>query len=108
VTDFYDPSAGLEVWIIGFFNLFVTAPFNMGYKAAQDDDFQSRFAIEAFIQTQMLRILEYIRSINDYRIKQSFQLRYIMTIRPGDYQREGNASAVYEEVTFAPHFFPDP
>jgi len=73
------------------------------------NDFQRWLAAISGIQTQMLGATLGRRLALDHDGRQHcVELRNIMPIRSGHDERQGDATAVDQQVTLAPIFFPDP
>ena len=80
MADLNNPSASLFVWLFGSFGLLLPPAPNMRDKATQDYDFECRLASIAVIKAKMLGSFENVRTFDDDRIKQDFELGNIMTI----------------------------
>lgn len=72
------------------------------------NDIQRRLATISGIQTQMFgaALGRYLALDHDGG-QDSVELRNIMPVRPGHDERQGDATAVDQQVTLAPIFFPD-
>ena len=108
MADLYDPApsllAGLS--LLGFY--FLRATGHMGNVAVCLDDAQRRSASIPSIQAQMLGSAVCGRLALDHDgVQDGIQLRDVITIRSGHDERQGDATAVDQQVTFAPIFFPD-
>ena len=72
------------------------------------NDLQRRLAAISGIQTQMLgATLEGHLALDHDGRQDCVELRNIMPVRPGHDERQGDATAVDQQVTLAPIFFPD-
>lgn len=72
------------------------------------DDLQRRLAAISGIQTQMFgaTLSRHLALDHDGR-QDRVELRNIMPVRPCHDERQGDATAVDQQVTLAPFFFPD-
>ena len=108
MADLDNPTPGFltRMALLGFF--FLSATGHMSNIAVTLDDLQRRLATISGIQAQMFgtTILRHLALDHDAR-QNGVQLRYIMPIRPGHDERQGDATAVDQQVTLAPIFFPD-
>ena len=109
MTNFYNPAAGT---IAGdsFFRLdfLATAP-DMGDIIPFDYALVCRFAVIAFVGAEMLKLVCcWLWSLHDNAIQDGFQLCYIMSIRPGDDDRQRDAMLFHQQMAFASFFFPGP
>ena len=50
----------------------------------------------------------WLGSRNDHRVENRDELRHIMSIRPGDDERDRDATGVHQQHALAPIFSPDP
>ena len=68
-----------------------------------------RFTIVAFVATKVLRLICCrLWSFNDNVIQDGLQLSYILPIRPGDDERERDATLFYPHMAFVSLFSPCP
>ena len=92
MTNFYNPStctvAGNDSFRLDFL---ATMP-DMGNIIPVDNALVCRFAVIAFIGAEMLKLVCcWLWSLHDNAIQDGFQLSYIMSIRPGDDDRQRDA-----------------
>jgi len=109
MANFYNPSA-CTVTRNGFFRLdfLATAP-NMRDIIPVDYALMCRFTVIAFVGAKMLKIVCcWLWSLNNNVIQHVFQLSYIMSIRPGDDDRQRDAILFHQQMAFASFFSPGP
>ena len=108
MADLDDPSpcflTGMA--LLGF--LFLRATGHMSNVAVTFDDLQRWLATVSGIQAQMFgtTISGHLALDHDAR-QNGVELRDIMPVRPGHDERQGDTTAVDQQVTLAPIFFPD-
>ena len=109
MANLYDPTTS-AVAGNGFFRLdfFAAAP-DVRDIAPVDYALACRFAIIAFVGAKMMGLIRCrLWSFNDNIIQDDFQLSYIVPIRPGDDDRERDATLFHQQMAFASFFFPYP
>ena len=108
MADFHDPATGLLAWMALFGPFLLRAADHMGNVAVAVDDLQRRLASISGIQAQMLgaTLRRHLALDHDGR-QDGVELRDIMPVRPGHDERQGDATAVDQQVTLASIFSPD-
>ena len=108
MADLNNPTPGFlsGVLLLGLFLLGATG--HMRNVAVALDDIQRWLAAISGIQTQMLgaALGRHLALDHDGR-QDCVELRDIMAVRSGHDERQGDATAVDQQVTLAPIFFPD-
>ena len=109
MTNFYDPAAG-TVTGDSFFRLdFLAAAPDMRDIIPVNYALVGRFTVIAFVGAKVLRLACFrLWSFNDNAIQDDFQLSYVMSIRPGDDDRERDAMLFHQQMAFASFFSPGP
>jgi len=109
MTNFYNPST-CTVTGNDFFRLdfLATAP-DMRDIIPVDYALVCRFTVIAFVGAEMLKLVCcWLWSLNDNAIQYGFQLSYIVPIRPGDDDRQRDATLFHQQMAFASFFSPGP
>ena len=108
MADLHNPTSGFlpGMPLLGFFLLGATG--HMRNVVVALDDIQRRLAAISGIQTQMFgaALGRYVALDHDGG-QDGVELRNIMPVRSGHDERQGDATAVDQQVTLAPIFFPD-
>jgi hypothetical protein len=109
MANFYDPSA-CTVAGNGFFRLnFLAAAPDVRDIFPVDYALVCRLTVIAFVGAKVLKLVcVRLWSFNDNVIQDDFQLSYIMPIRPGDDDRERDATLFHQQMAFASFFSPGP
>lgn len=108
MADLNNPTPGflIRMRLLGFFLLGATG--HMRNVVVALDDIQRRLAAISGIQTQVFgaALGRYLALDHDGG-QDSVELRNIMPVRSGHDERQGDATAVDQQVTLAPIFSPD-
>ena len=108
MADLNNPSPGLLVGVPSLGTLFLRATDHMRNVTVVLDDLQRRLAAISGIQAQMLgAALSRHLALDHDGGQDRVELRDIMPVRSGHDERQGDATAVDQQVTLAPIFFPD-
>src|ERR1700741_919253 len=92
--------------LLGF--LLLGATSHMRNEAMAPNDLQRWLASISSVQTQMLgATLNRHLALDHDGGQDCVELRNVMPVRSGHDERQGDATAVDQKVTFAPIFFPD-
>lgn len=108
MADLNNPTSGFlsGMPLLGFFLLRATG--HMRNVAMALNDLQRRLAAISGIQTQMFgATLSRHLALDHYGRQDCVELRNVMPVRSGHDERQGDATAVDQQVTLAPIFFPD-
>ena len=108
MADLHNPTPGFlsAVPLLGFFLLGATG--HMRNVVVTFDDIQRGLAAISGIQAQMLgAALGWHLALDHDRGQYCVELRNIMPVRSGHDERQGDATAVDQQVTLAPIFSPD-
>ena len=109
MADLNHPAACLLGRIAPLGVSFLAATDNMRNVAVRLDDLQGATAAIAGIGTQVLVATNARRLALDHDgLQHCVELRDVMLIRPGHDERQRDATAVHQQMTLAPLFFPDP
>ena len=108
MADLNDPAPGFLAGmpLLGF--LLLRATDHMGNVAVALDDLQCWLSTISGIQAKMLgsAFIRHLALDHDGR-QDGIELRDVMPVRSGHDERQGDATAVDQQVTLAPIFFPD-
>ena len=108
VADLHDPAPGFLPGMALLGSLFLFAADHMRNVTVALDGLQRRLATVPGIQAQMLGAALGRNFALDHDGRQhGIELRDVMPIRSGHDERQGDATAVDQQVTLAPIFFPD-
>ncbi len=112
MTHLDNPASCSIFWVMRFFRFFFSPGSYMGNVAMSTDDLLSRFTRISGIGAQVgmdlsLCCLDGIDR-NHAGIQDGFKLADIVTVRPGDDERQRDPTLVYQQMPLAPLFFPDP
>ena len=107
MADFNDPAFCTIFWIMRFFRFFFPAGADMGNVPMSTNDLFSRLSGVSGIGTQVGLDLFMWFSKDDTRIQDRLKLADIVTIRPGNDERQRDSMLVYQQMPLAPFFFPD-
>ena len=109
MADLNNPTSGFLSGIPLLGPLLLDATGHMRNVVMALNDLQRRLAAISGIQTQMFRgsLSRHLALDHDGR-QHCVELRNIMPIRSGHDERQGDATAVDQQVTLAPIFSPDP
>lgn len=108
MADLNNPTPGFlsRMQLLGL--LLLRATGNMRNVAMVLNDLQRRLAAISGIQTQMFgATLDRHLALDHDGGQDCVELRNVMPVRPGHDERQGDATAVDQQVTLAPIFFPD-
>ena len=108
MADLNDPTSRFlpRMALLGLFLLCPTG--HMRNVAMALDDLQRRLAAISGIQAQMLgATLGRYLTLDHNGGQDGVELRNVMAVRSGHDERQGDATAVHQQVTLAPIFFPD-
>ena len=108
MADLNNPTSGLLSGMPLLGLLLLCATGHMRNVAMALNDLQRRLAAISGIQTQMLgaTLSRHLALDHDGR-QDCVELRNVMPVRSGHDERQGDATAVDQQVTLAPIFFPD-
>ena len=109
VADLDNPAPGLlrRISLLGL--RLRAATHDVRDVAMRLDDLQRRSAPIARVGAQVLAASNARRLALDHDgLKHHVDLRHVMLIRPGHDERQRDATAVHQQVSLAPLFFPDP
>ena len=108
VADLDHPTPGLLGWITPLGISLRAATDYMGDVAMRLDDLKRSFAPVARIGAQVLAAPSSGRLTLDHDgLEHRIELRDVMLIGSGHGERQGDATAVHQQVSLAPLFFPD-
>jgi len=108
MADLNNPTSGFLSGMPLLCLLLLRAAGHMRNVAMVLNDLQRRLAAISGIKTQMLGAPLSGRLALDHDGRQNcIELRNVMPVRSGHDERQGDATAVYQQVTLAPIFFPD-
>jgi len=108
MADLHDPATGFLARVALRGPVLLRAAEHMGNVAVALDDLQRRLATISGIQTQMLGATLGRNLALDHDGRQDgVELRDIMPVRSGHDERQGDATAVDQQVTLASIFSPD-
>jgi len=108
MADLNNPTSGFLSGMLLLCLLLLRAAGHMRNVAMALNDLQRGLAAISGIQTQMLgaTLGRYLALDHDGR-QDCVELRNVMPVRSGHDERQGDATAVDQQVTLAPIFFPD-
>ena len=108
MTDLNNPTSGFLSGMALLGLLLLGATGHMRNVVMAFNDLQRRLAAISGIQTQMLgATLSRHLALDHNGGQDCVELRNVMPVRPGHDERQGDATAVDQQVTLAPIFFPD-
>ena len=108
MADLHNPASGFLAGMPLLCRLLLRATDHMRNVAVVLDDLQRRLATISGVQAQMLGATLSRRLALDHDGGQDgVELRHIMPVRSGHDERQGDATAVDQQVTLAAIFFPD-
>ena len=109
MTNFYNPSTCTVAGNDSFRLDFLAAAPDVGDIIPVDYALVCRFAVIAFVGAKMLKLVCcWLWSLHDNAVQYVFQLSYIMSIRPGDDDRQRDAMLFHQQMAFASFFSPGP
>ena len=107
MTDLHNPAPRFLSGVALLGIVLVGAARHMRNVVMAIDDIERRVATIAGIQAQMLGAAPGRHFALDHDGRQNLvQLRHVMPVRPGHDERQGDATAVDQQVTLAAIFFP--
>lgn len=108
MADFNNPTSGFPSGMPLLGLLLLRAAGDMRNVAVALNDLQCRLSAISGIQTQMLGATLGRHLVLDHDGRQDYvELRNVMPVRSGHDERQGDATAVDQQVALAPIFFPD-
>ena len=108
MADLNNPTSGLLFGMPLLGLVLLGATGHMRNVAVALNDIQRRLASISGVKTQMFRAaLSWYLALDHDGGQDGVELRNIMPVRSGHDERQGDATAVDQQMTLAPIFFPD-
>ena len=109
VANLDDPASRLLLWVSPLGIGLCAATHDVRNVAMRFDDLQCTPAAVAVVGAKVLAASNAWRLALDHDCaKHLIELSDVMSIRPGHDERQRDATAVHQQVSLAPLFFPDP